>query len=290
MNKPNLNNCVAVVTGAGSGIGRALALELSARGARLAVSDIDVSALEQTVKLLEGLCSDVHSKILDVSKRAAVFEYADSVAEHFGEVNLVINNAGVGLSSGLFSNTTIEEFEWLMGINFNGVVYGTKAFLPKLEKADWGHIVNISSLFGLIGVAEQSAYNSSKFAVRGFTECLCNEFEQTGSTVRATSVHPGGIKTNIARNARLGELLDEQERAEVEGRKDEFDLLAKTTPESAAHEILEAVERRKRRLLIGADAKFLDKVQRLLPTKYNSVFVWLAEKIVDRGKSASTSP
>lgn len=285
MIKPELNNCVAVVTGAGSGIGRALALELSRRGARLAISDNNIEGLEQTVTMLGKQSANIHSQTLDVSNRTAVFDYALRVAEYYGEVNLVINNAGVGLSSGLFSNTTIEEFEWLMGINFNGVVYGTKAFLPELEKAKWGHIVNISSLFGLIGVAEQSAYNSSKFAVRGFTECLCNEFEQTDSSVRATSVHPGGVKTNIARNARLGERLDEQERAEAEGRRDEFDLLAKTTPESAAEQILEAVEKRQRRLLIGADAKFLDKVQRVLPTRYNSVFVWLAEKIVARGKA-----
>lgn len=274
-----LTNCVAVITGAGSGIGQALALQLADRNASLAISDINPSTLEDTVKQLTAKGVDVHAQVLDVSDRQAVFNYAELVAGRFDEVNLVINNAGVALASGLFSNTTIDEFEWLMGINFSGVLYGTKAFLPLLEQAKWGHIVNISSLFGLIGVAEQSAYNSSKFAVRGLTEALRNELELTNSTVSATSIHPGGIKTNIARNAKEGELLNDSEKKELESSRDDFDKFAKTTSKSAAEQILSGVEKNQRRVLIGNDAKLLDWIQRHFPNKYHKFFVWMSKKI-----------
>lgn len=275
----DLTNSVAVVTGAGSGIGQALAFRLASQGANLAISDIDQSALNDTQDLLKEFDIDVHAQLLDVANRQDVFLYAKLINDHFGRINLLINNAGVALSSGLFRDTTVDEFEWLMGINFSGVLYGTKAFLPYLEASEWGQIVNLSSLFGLIGVAEQSAYNSSKFAVRGFTESLSNEFEETNSSVRATSVHPGGIKTNIARNARLGELLDQEQRLDAESRKDNFDKLAKTTADSAARQIIEGAIKRKRRIIVGADAKLLDRIQRLLPTKYNTIFVWLKNKL-----------
>ena len=285
----NLENSVCVVTGAGSGIGQALALGLAKRGANLALSDVNQSALANTQRLLADSGVRVHAQVLDVSNRDAVFSYAKTVDEHFGQVNLLVNNAGVALSSGLFRDTTIDEFEWLMSINFSGVLYGTKAFLPFLEKSEWGQIVNLSSLFGLIGVAEQSAYNSSKFAVRGFTESLANEFEETDSSVRATSIHPGGIKTNIARNARLGELLDKEQRQEVESRKANFDKVAKTTAESAAEQIIDGAVRRKRRVVVGTDAKLLDKIQRLLPTRYNAIFVWLKNKLSGDEEALSVS-
>lgn len=274
-----LSNCVAVITGAGSGIGQALALQLAERKASLAISDVNAAALESTARMLETKDINLHVQTLDVSDREAVFAYAETVAEHFGEVNLVINNAGVGLASGSLQSTSIDEFEWLMRVNFSGVLYGTKAFLPVLEKASWGHIVNLSSLFGLIGVAGQSAYNSSKFAVRGLTEALRNELELSDSNVSATSVHPGGVRTNIARNSRLGELLGDAEKAVFEKRGDDFEKFAKTTAESAAAQILLGVEKNKRRVLVGTDAKLMDRVQRLFPNKYHVFFVWISNRI-----------
>lgn len=280
MNKiTSLEGCVAVVTGAGSGIGQALALQLAERGAKLALSDVDPQALDKTVTMLSKTDAEVHTDTLDVSDRAAMSAYAERIEASHGHVNLLINNAGVALASGYFKDTSIDEFEWLMRINFSGVLYGSKAFLPLLERGDWGHIVNISSVFGLIAVAEQAAYNSSKFAVRGFTEALCDEFEQKSKTLGATCVHPGGVKTNIARNARLGEQLDDQERDSFAVKQDLFDKLARTTAESAATQILQAVQLRQRRLLIGADAKLLDKIQRFLPASYNRVVSWMANRI-----------
>ena len=278
MNK--FENCIAVVTGAGSGIGRHLALQLAQRGAHLAISDIEEQGLNDTAQQLEQYGKPVHSAVLDVSNRQAVFDYADTVTKALGPANLVINNAGVALASGDLQTTSLEEFEWLMGINFSGVLYGTKAFLPILEQAKWGHIVNISSLFGIISVAEQAAYNASKFAVRGMTEALRQELDQSNSHISCTSVHPGGIKTNIARNARTGANLDEEAIQEVSLNSDRFDRVARTTPESAAIQIIRAVEKNKRRLLIGKDAKLMDWVQRHFPNHYQRVFQTLADRMM----------
>jgi len=265
-----LQGRVAVVTGAASGIGRALAVRLADAGCRLAISDIDEQGLEETRAECAQRGVDVDARRLDVSDKAAVFAYADAVAERFGEVNLVINNAGVALGATV-EEMSLEDFEWLMGINFWGVVYGTKAFLPYLKRADWGHIVNISSVFGLIGVPTQSAYNAAKFAVRGFTESLRQELEITGSHVSCTSVHPGGIKTNIARSSRLGGLGSfARPRDQM---ADEFDKAARTTPDAAARVILEAVEKNRRRALVGPDAYVIDWMQRALPTAYQRLVV-----------------
>lgn len=281
MNK--FNNSVAVVTGAGSGIGRQLALKLASYGASLAISDINADGLAETkaqaTKHLKGDAKIVAST-LDVSNRAAVFAYAEQTKADFGSVNLVINNAGVALSSGTFSETSVDDFEWVMGINFSGVMYGTKAFLPILEEAKWGHIVNISSLFGLIGVPEQSAYNASKFAVRGMTESLRQELELAESHISCTSVHPGGIKTSIAHNARVSKELDE-DMAKI---KENFETMAMTTPESAAEQILNAVDKNKRRLVIGKDAKFLDWVQRHFPNHYQKCFNWFVQRELAKAK------
>lgn len=269
------NNSVAVITGAGGGIGKQLALELARLGANISISDIDNENLEQTAKEAATYGGRVHRCELDVSDRAAVFNYADLVDQEFGEINLIINNAGVGLASGGLRSTTVDEFEWLMSINFSGVLYGTKAFLPLLEKAQWGHIVNISSLFGLIGVAEQAAYNASKFAVRGMTEALRQELEMSGSHISCTSIHPGGIKTDIARNARVGANVDEETRLLIDQNSELFDRVARTTPESAAKQILNAVVKNQRRLLIGKDAKLMDWLQRHFPNHYQRVFHWV---------------
>ena len=262
---------VAVVTGAASGIGRELVIELARRGARIAISDVNQNGLDETKTIAEELGAEVLAQTLDVSNREAVFYHADQVEEHFGQANLVINNAGVALKSGSLKATSLDEFEWLMGINFFGVLYGTKAFLPILERAQWGHIVNLSSLFGLIGVPQQSAYNASKFAVRGMTEALRQELELSNSTVSCTSVHPGGVKTNIARNARVGGEFDGLSETQRESDVKRFDKLARTTATAAANQILDAVLANKRRLLIGKDAKMMDLIQRAAPNQYQKV-------------------
>ena len=277
----NFNQCIAVVTGAGSGIGRALALQLADAGATLAISDTNREALTETAEIVKSKNAKVHSQVLDVADRDAVFDYAETIKSELGGANLVINNAGVVLASGSFKKTTIEEFEWLMNINFSGVLYGSKAFLPQLEEAQWGHIVNISSLFGLISSIEQSAYNSSKFAVRGLTESLRQELDHSPSNVSCTSIHPGGIKTNIARNARLGENLDEQQTSLTKKQAEMFEVLAKTTSESAAQQILTGVRKNKRRVVIGTDAKLMDAVQRLMPNAYPKVFNKIMNWVTD---------
>lgn len=271
---------VAVVTGAGSGIGQQLALQLAKRGARVAISDIDSGALSETETQLKAIGEPLLASELDVADQDAMFGYAKTVTEELGGANLVVNNAGVALATGTLDATKIDDFEWLMRINFFGVLYGTKAFLPLLKDEDWGHIVNISSLFGLIGVPEQSAYNASKFAVRGLTEALRQELELEGSHISCTSVHPGGVKTNIARNARQGNEPDSKESMLFGKDPEKFDQLARTTAESAAQQILRAVEKDKRRLLIGADAKLLDWVQRVAPNHYQHLLKVFA-KLLD---------
>lgn len=283
MNTTKFNKSVAVVTGAGSGIGRALAEQLGEASAIVAISDIDLKALAQTQEILEAKDVKVHSQGLDVSNKEAVFDYADTIKAELGGANLVVNNAGVALASGSLSKTSIEEFEWLMNINFSGVLYGTKAFLAQLEQSQWGHIVNISSLFGLISVAEQSAYNASKFAVRGLSEALRQELDASQSNVSCTSIHPGGIKTNIVRNARMGKNLNEQQIHFAKEMTKSFDVLAKTTAESAARQILEGVVKNKRRVVVGADAQLMDVVQRLMPNAYPKIFNKLAS-IATKGK------
>src|SRR5699024_6425829 len=267
----NFNNRVAVITGAGSGIGRALALQLATAGCEVALSDINQKGLEKTAEQVKKLGITPHIQLLDVGDRAAIHAYADTVFAHYGRINLVFNNAGVALGATV-EDMKYEDLDWLMAINFGGVVAGTKAFLPYLQQADEGHIVNISSLFGLVSMPTQSAYNAAKFAVRGFTESLRQELELSNSNVAYTCVHPGGIKTNIARNARMNDI------SAITGSTPEkaiadFERLFRTTAEQAATTILNGVKRNKRRVLIGNDAKAIDLMQRLLPTFYQRVVV-----------------
>jgi NAD(P)-dependent dehydrogenase (short-subunit alcohol dehydrogenase family) len=269
-----LRGRVAVVTGAASGIGRALAFELARRGAELALSDVDEAGLAETCRASEALGARVSSERVDVADRAAVERHAVFVSAQHGRVNLVINNAGVGLGATI-SDMTYDDLEWLFGINFWGVVHGTKAFLPLLKQSGEGHVVNVSSVFGLIAVPGQGAYNATKFAVRGFTECLRQELELEGVNVSATCVHPGGIKTNIARKARVLERPGAPSREEMNAR---FDEVARTTPESAARTILRGVGRNARRVLIGADAHAIDALQRLLPAGYQRLVVRQARR------------
>lgn len=252
---------VAAITGAGSGIGRALAVELSRRGAHLALSDIAEAGLAETVALADGAGVKVTSAIVDVADRDAVHAWADQVAVEHGTVNLIFNNAGVALGATV-EGASYEDLHWLMGINFWGVVHGTKAFLPHLKASGEGHVVNLSSVFGLLAIPSQSAYNAAKFGVRGFTDALRMELEIEPCGVSATTVHPGGIKTNIARNARMDESVTAVAGDADQARRD-FEKLFLTSPEKAARQILKAVQRDRRRALIGPDAKVLDLVSRL---------------------------
>jgi short-subunit dehydrogenase len=251
---------VAAITGAASGIGRALAIELAGQRAHLALCDIDEVGLAETVARCEGHGVKVTSAVVDVADRDAVHAWADAVVADHGAVHLVINNAGVALGATV-ADMPYEDLEWLMGINFWGVVHGTKAFLPHLEAGGEGHIVNVSSVFGLMAIPSQAAYNAAKFAVRGYTDALRMELEIAGSPVSCTTVHPGGIRTNIARNARIHESVVAFGGGERSA--DEFDKIARTTPERAARQILAAVRRDKRRTLVGPDAKALDLIARL---------------------------
>lgn len=256
-----LQGRVAAVTGAGSGIGRALAVELSRRGCHVAISDVDDVGLAATVATCEGHGVKVSSQHVDVADRAAVHAWADEVVADHGRVNLIVNNAGVAMSATVES-MAYDDLEWLMGIDFWGVVHGTKAFLPHLKAAGEGHVVNISSVFGLIGIPTQSAYNAAKFAVRGFTDALRVELEAERCGVSATTVHPGGIRTGIARNARIDPSM-EAVAGDLERARRQFERTLRTTPEDAAQQILVAVQRNRRRALIGPDAVLFDAVSRL---------------------------
>jgi short-subunit dehydrogenase len=267
-----LRERVAAVTGAASGIGRALAIELAREGCHLALSDVDEDGLRESAGQAAEAGAKVRTDRVDVAERVAVHSWADAVVEDYGRVNLIVNNAGVALAATVES-MTYEDLEWLMGINFWGVVHGTKAFLPHLKAAGEGHVVNVSSVFGIIGVPTQSAYNAAKFAVRGFTEALREELEIEGSGVSATSVHPGGIRTNIVANSRLGQVdgrLPTRDEA-----MEQFERLARTSPEDAAKRIVKGVKRNERRVLIGMDAQLIDGMQRLLPTAYQRLLIAL---------------
>lgn len=256
---------VAVVTGAASGIGRSLALQLAERGANLALADTNAVGLAETRVLAEAAGAHCTTCVLDVADREAFDEFARQVANDHGEVHMVFNNAGVTLVDSV-ENQDFDDFHWLMNINFWGVVHGTRAFLPYLQQVDEAHIVNISSVFGIVAVPMQSAYNSSKFAVRGFTEAL--KMEMADSHIRVSCVHPGGIKTGIVRNSRMNESTIDAPRDELSA---EFDAKARTTAEQAATVILEGVLRNRRRILVGGDAKIMSLLTRLFPGSYEKL-------------------
>lgn len=252
---------VVVITGAGSGIGKALAIELAGRGARLALSDVDAVRAAGTVAECEKAGATAKAYALDVADRDAVLAHAEEVAVDFGGANIVVNNAGVALGATV-EEMTWDDYDWLMGINLGGVVNGTKAFLPQVIASGDGHVVNLSSVFGFIGVPTQSAYNAAKFAVRGFTEALRQEMLIARHPVKVSCVHPGGIKTNIARDARGGVERDIDKAAEG------FEKIARTTPEKAAQTIVRGIERGTARILIGPDAYAIDAIPRVLGSFY----------------------
>ncbi len=272
-----LDGKVVVITGAGSGIGRELALNAAARGALLALSDIDEVGLMETAERARArMAREVRTDKLDVSDRAAMASYAASVKEDLGRVNLLVNNAGVALH-GDFEETSYEQFEWVMGINFWGVVQGTKEFLPHLIESADGHLVNISSLFGLMGMPGQSAYNAAKFGVRGFTEAVRQEMLVAGHPVQVSCVHPGGIKTAIARNARTTASHDQATVARLFDQK-----LARTSAETAAQVIVDGILANKPRIVVGADAKALDALVRLVGPRYQGIVAKAAARVMTR--------
>jgi NADP-dependent 3-hydroxy acid dehydrogenase YdfG len=269
-----LDDRVVVVTGAASGIGRAVAVAVARRGSLVAISDVDEGGLAETVDLVKAAgARAVRSDRLDVSDRAAMAAYATAVAEQFGRVNVVVNNAGVALT-GDVEDLAYDDMEWIIGINFWGVVNGTKEFLPHLVASGEGHVVNLSSLFGLISVPGQSMYNASKYAVRGFTEALREEMLVLGHPVGVTSVHPGGIKTAIARNARYSDREDGVESAAL------FDeQLARMSPERAAEIIVtKGILAGRARLLVGLDAHALHHAARLTGSRYQDVVAAVAKR------------
>jgi short-subunit dehydrogenase len=278
-----IRGAAAALTGAASGIGRALALELAARGCDLALADRDEAGLRSVAA---EIASRHQQKVtvhrVDVGEPSQIEDFArDAIAGHPG-LNIVINNAGVALL-GQFSEVDQAQMDWLMNINFWGVVHGTRAFLPHLARRHEAHIVNLSSIFGIIAPPGQAAYAAAKFAVRGFSESLRHELQLANSPVRLSVVHPGGIATNIAHNSRTGTgITDNARRVQSIER---FERLAKTTPAAAALRIVQGIEKNQPRILIGNDARFMDLLQRLRPATYWAPLARRIEKMTKAGKS-----
>ncbi len=267
----SFENKVAAITGAGSGIGRALAIELGRHKCDIALSDVNEEGLRDTVEQVKALGVRVTSQRVDVADREAVHAWADQVVDEHGKANLIFNNAGVALASTV-DGMSYGDFEWLMGVNFWGVVHGTKAFLPHLKASGDGHIINISSVFGLVGIPSQSAYNSAKFAVRGFTESLRQELDMMSYGVSASCVHPGGIKTGIARSSRIDRSVRDLGISDTDSRE-KFEKSFITGADKAACVILDGVRRNQRRILVGPDARVFDWVVRLLPSTYQRITI-----------------
>lgn len=260
-----LKNKIVVITGASSGIGRALAVLCAKHGAQLAISDLRMDDLNETVAMCKkGGASNVKGYELDVASRKAIYAHAEQVKKDFGNANVIINNAGVALAANV-TEMKDEDLDWIMDIDFWGVANGTRAFLPQLIASGDGHVVNISSLFGLIAVPTQSAYNAAKFAVRGFTEALRQEMQLAGHKVGVSCIHPGGIKTNIANYARATNPAKHKKDAAT------FEKIAMTTPESAAKTIVNGILKDKARVIVGADAKAFDISNRLLGGLYHPI-------------------
>jgi short-subunit dehydrogenase len=278
----SIRGAAAAVTGAASGIGRALALELAARGCDLALADRDEAGLQTLATEIAGAHSrkvTVHR--VDVGEPGEIADFAAAATAAHPGLNIVVNNAGVALL-GQFSEIDQAQMDWLMNINFWGVVHGTRAFLPHLARQREAHIVNLSSLFGIIAPPGQTAYAAAKFAVRGFSESLRHELQMAKSPVKLSVVHPGGVSTNIVRNSRDGSgVTDNARRAQSIER---FDAVARTTPAAAALRIIQGIEKNQPRILIGNDARMMDLLQRLRPATYWAALARRIEKMTKAGK------
>ena len=277
-----IHGSAAAVTGAASGIGRALALELAARGCDLALADRDEAGLQTVAAEINRAHSQkvtVHR--VDVSEPQQIADFAQAATSAHPGLNIVVNNAGVALL-GQFNEIDQAQMDWLMNINFWGVVHATRAFLPHLARQREAHIVNLSSIFGIIAPPGQTAYAAAKFAVRGFSESLRHELRMAASPIRLSVVHPGGVSTNIVRNSRAGAgVTDNERRAQLIER---FDAAAKTTPAAAALRIIRGIEKNQPRILIGNDARFMDLLQRLRPATYWAVLARRIGKMAKAGK------
>jgi NAD(P)-dependent dehydrogenase (short-subunit alcohol dehydrogenase family) len=272
----NLKNKVAAITGAGSGIGRMLALGLAAESCHLAISDVNAAGLKETEKLI-GKVVKVSTHIVDVSRQDQVIRFAKEAVERHGGIDIIINNAGVALGDFL-ETVPIEDFEWLMGINFWGVVYGTMAFLPYLRKRPEGHIVNISSINGIVSNPNNGPYSASKYAVRGYTETLIQEMK--GTSIGVSCVHPGGIKTNIAKNTKVNKTyysISSKQAAELYDKE-----VFRTTAEQAARVIINGIKRNQQRVMIGYDAKILDLFMRLFPQTSVNITAIVAKRMAKK--------
>lgn len=270
-----LKDKVVVLTGAGSGIGRALAVDLAGRGALLALSDVNETGLAETVDLAKAAgAAQIKADLLDVADRAAFETYAAEVVAHFGRVNVVINNAGVALS-GRVLDLEWDDIDWIIGVDFWGVIHGTKFFLPAIIESGDGHVVNISSLFGLVSMPDQSFYNAAKYAVRGFTEALREEMLIDGHRVGVTAVHPGGIKTAVARSARYSVKDDAAASAKFFDEK-----LAKMPPEKAAEIIVRGILKNQARVLVGLDAHVIHNIGKFAGSRYQDLVALGAKRIM----------
>jgi NAD(P)-dependent dehydrogenase (short-subunit alcohol dehydrogenase family) len=260
-------NRTAVITGAASGIGRGIAQALARRGCNLALCDVNEVGLAETAMLVRGTGVAASTHRLDVADRAQVAAAPKTVLAHHARVDLLFNNAGVAVG-GTFEQVSEEDFDWLLEINFHGVVRMTRAFLPLLRASDRARIVNVSSVFGIIAPPGQAAYCASKFAVRGFSESLRKELEAEGASVGVTVVHPGGVATSIARNARIPRGLND---IEIDSERARFEKHLRMSPEAAGEIIVAGVERGRPRVLVGADAKAIVAIERLAPVRYWSM-------------------
>ena len=280
---------VIAITGAGSGLGRAMAMQLAEQGAQLSLSDLNAQGLEETKALCNMAAgARISATTIDVRDESQLALWAEQTQAEFGVIDALINNAGVSLNA-CVDDTSIDNYRWVMDINFWGMLIGTKIFLPFIRQSNHGHIVFISSVYGMMGGVDQSAYASSKFAIRGFAESLRQELQLTDPNITITCAHPAGLKTNFMENARFGQRVG-YTKSDEQLKKDFSESLAVTSPEQAAKAILAGMLKEKSRLLVGRDAKFFfDPLIRLFPTRYGSIVSWVVHRLTRSNAKMSVS-